>query len=133
MDRVHGLTKKTTVRNQFADFAYKPKKSAKIPFGLETTTAPLLEEILAEDSSLADSVAGLMAQAKVPGTIVSYESATNPDFSEKSILHYVAQQDKDNCSLAALSQIKPALTLVESLSTLHSADSTATASLGRWT
>ena len=119
MDRAHGLTKKTAVRNRFADFAYKPKKSTKIPFGLETTTAPLLEEILAEDNSLADSVAGLMAQAKAPGTIVSYESATNkfrefclakgysyPDFSEKSILHYVVQQDKDNCSLAALSQIK---------------------------
>jgi len=129
MDRAHGLTKKTAVRNRFADFAYKPKKSTKIPFGLETTTAPLLEEILAEDNSLADSVAGLMAQAKAPGTIVSYESATNkfrefclakgysyPDFSEKSVLHYVVQQDKDNCSLAALSQIKPGLTLVESLS-----------------
>jgi hypothetical protein len=77
MDRAHGLTKKTAVRNRFADFAYKPKKSTKIPFGLETTTAPLLEEILAEDNSLADSVAGLMAQAKAPGTIVSYESATN--------------------------------------------------------
>ncbi len=50
-----GLTKKTTIRN-CADFAYKPKKFLKIPFGLETTTAPLLEEILAEDSSLADSV-----------------------------------------------------------------------------
>jgi hypothetical protein len=77
MDRVHGLTKKTTARNHFVDFAYKPKKSVKIPFGLETTTAPLLEDILAEDSSLADSVAGLMAQAKARGTIVSYESTTN--------------------------------------------------------
>ncbi len=64
MDRAHGLTKKTTARNRFADFAYKPKKSTKIPLGLEITTAPLLEEIPADDSSLADSVAGLMAQAK---------------------------------------------------------------------
>ena len=129
MDRAHGLTKKTTARNRFADFAYKPKKSTNIPFGLETTTAPLLEEILAEDSSLADSVAGLMAQAKAPGTIVSYENAKNkfrdfclmrgymyPQFSKKSVLYYILQQDKDNGSLAVLSQIKASLTLVESLS-----------------
>ncbi len=39
-----------------------------------------------------------------------------PLFSEKSVLYYILQQDKDNCSLAVLSQIEPALTLVESLS-----------------
>jgi hypothetical protein len=47
-----------------------------------------------------------MAQAKAMGTIVSYGSVTNkfgdfclrkgypfPEFSEKSVLHYIVQQD----------------------------------------
>jgi hypothetical protein len=40
---------------------------------------------------------------------------TYPDFSEKAALHFVVQMDKDGASLATLSQIKPALALVEKL------------------
>lgn len=139
MERLKGkqlaAKKAATLKNRFADFAYKNKKIPSVPFGLETTTAPLLKEILAEDSSLASSVTGLMSQVKAEGTIVCYEQATKkfrtfcqeknyeyPTFSEKAVLHYIIQQDKDKTHLAALGQIRPALVLVEKLAgTQHSA------------
>jgi hypothetical protein len=43
--------------NRFAVYAYKPKKKdVSVPFGLETTTSPLLSEILEADASLSESV-----------------------------------------------------------------------------
>ena len=75
-----------------------------------------------------DSLVGLMAQAKAMGTINNYENATKkfqafceekkykyPAFSEKAVLHFIIQQDSNKMSLAGLSQIKPALILVEQL------------------
>jgi hypothetical protein len=88
--------------NRFAEFAYKPVRPYNVPFGLETSSSGILSEILASDSSLTQSVAGLMAQAKAPGTMENYERATKkfenfcgakgyayPNFDEKSVLHYV--------------------------------------------
>ncbi len=38
-----------------------------------------------------------------------------PDFTEKAVMHLVVQMDKDGATMATLSQIKPALSLVEKL------------------
>jgi hypothetical protein len=115
--------------NRFAEYAYKPVRTYNVPFGLETSSSSILSEILASDSSLTQSVAGLMAQAKAPGTMENYERATKkfenfcgakgyayPNFDEKSVLHYVIQLDNDRSSMATLCQVKPALLLVEKLS-----------------
>jgi hypothetical protein len=113
--------------NRFADFAYKPAQVCNVPFGLETSASNVLSEILASDSSLTQSVTGLMAQAKAPGTMENYVRATKKfedfcgvkayrNFEEKSVLHYVIQLDNDGSSMAMLCQVKPALQLVEKLS-----------------
>ncbi len=95
--------------NRFAAYAYNPKKKeVSVPFGLETTTSPLLNEILEADASLSESVKGLMSQAKAAGTMVNYDGMTKkfakfcaekgyvyPDFTEKAALHFVIQMDKD--------------------------------------
>jgi hypothetical protein len=116
-------------KNRFADFAYKPARVCNVPFGLEMSASNVLSEILASDSSLTQSVAGLMAQAKAPGTMENYERATKkfedfcgvkgyeyPNFEEKLVLHYVIQLDNDGSSMVMLCQVKPALQLVEKLS-----------------
>ncbi len=73
--------KKTTVAaaNRFASFAYKhePRREREAPFGLQADTASLLGEILKKDSTLKESVTGLMSQAKASGTMESYERSTN--------------------------------------------------------
>ncbi len=38
-----------------------------------------------------------------------------PDFTEKAVMHFVVQMDNDGATMATLSQIKPALSLVEKL------------------
>jgi hypothetical protein len=114
------------VTNRFADFAYKPKTVA--PFGLQSDTSSLLGEILKEDSTLKDSVTGLMGHAKSTGTMENYERVAKkfekfcsnhgysyPRYTEQAVLHYVIQLDKDRTSMAMLGQVKPALTLLEEL------------------
>ena len=115
--------------NRFAGYAYAGKsKKTEVPFGLGPVPAPLLQEILSEDGSLKDSVVGLMSHAIAAGTMGCYANATKkfmnfcgekgydyPNFNEKAVMHYVIQQDKDSASMAALAQIKPALSLVESM------------------
>jgi hypothetical protein len=115
--------------NRFAAYAYKPKKKeVSVPFGLETKTSPLLNEILEADASLSESVKGLMSQAKAAGTMVNYDGMTKkfarfcaekgyvyPDFTEKAALHFVIQMDKDGATMSSLCQVKPALALVEQL------------------
>ena len=128
MERVRSYVSraKKASSNRFAEYAYKPKKEA--PFGLQTNTSAVLGEILQADSSLKESVTGLMAQAKATSTMENYERVTKkfadfcvekgytyPDYSEKAILHFVIQADKDRASMATLCQIKPALMLVEQL------------------
>jgi hypothetical protein len=118
-------------KNRFSQYAYKPDKKKIVPFGLEASAAPVLGEILNEDASLMESVTGLMAQAKAGagGTIISYENAVNkfkkfcaeknygyPEFTEKAVVHYIVQLDKDKASLETINQLKPALVLVEHLS-----------------
>jgi hypothetical protein len=95
--------------NRFAEYAYKPARTYNVPFGLETSSSNILSEILA--CSLTQSVAGLMAQAKAPGTMENYERAAKkfedfcgvkgyayPNFDEKSILctlrHPVGQRQE---------------------------------------
>jgi hypothetical protein len=39
-----------------------------------------------------------------------------PDFSEKAVVHYIVQLDKDKAFSATINQIKPVLMLVEKLS-----------------
>ncbi len=69
-----------------------------------------------------------MAQAKAAGTMVNYDCMTRkfaafceakqyayPDFTEKAAMHFVVLMDKDGATMATLSQIKPALALVEML------------------
>ena len=119
--------KKEKGLNRFSQFEC-PRK-ATIPFGLERDSAPVLQEIMESDSSLFESVAGLMSQAKAEGTMGNYERTTAkfknfcdekgyeyPRFGEKAVLHYVIQLDKDKASFATICQIKPALVLVEKLS-----------------
>ena len=105
------------------------KKSKKAPFGLEGNAAPILQEILAADESLKESVSGLMSQAKAEGTMENYGRMTSkfekfcnskgyeyPGFTEKAALHFVIQMDSEKATFALLCQIKPALALVEKLS-----------------
>ncbi len=120
-------------KNRFSQYAYKPDRKKIVPFGLEVSAAPVLGEILQEDASLMESVTGLMAQAKAGGTIMSYENAVKkfkefcaeknynyPKFTEKAVVHYIVQLDKDKASLATINQLKPALVLVEQLSGVQS-------------
>jgi hypothetical protein len=130
-------------KNRFSQYAYKPDKKKIVPFGLEVVSAaPVLGEILQEDASLMDSVTGLMAQAKAGGTIISYENAVKkfkefcaekncnyPEFTEKAVVHYIVQLDKDKASLATINQLKPALVLVEQLSGVQSSAFTDTADI----
>jgi hypothetical protein len=125
--------KKTTVAaaNRFASFAYKhePRREREAPFGLQADTASLLGEILKKDSTLKESVTGLMSQAKASGTMESYERSTKkfekfcienqysyPVYTEQAVLHFIIQLDKDKASMATLCQVKPALQLLEQLS-----------------
>ena len=144
MDKVRGKLQKAKaagmMSNRFEAYVYKPKKKeVVVPFGLETDTSSLLGEIVASDASLSESVKGLMAHAKAAGTMVNYECTTRkfaafckakqytyPDFSEKAALHFVVQMDKDGASLGTLSQIKPALALVEKLAGKQGSSFTAT-------
>jgi hypothetical protein len=129
-------------KNRFSQYAYKPDKKKIVPFGLEASAAPVLGEILHEDASLMESVTGLMAQAKAGGTIISYENAVKkfkefcaeknygyPEFTEKAVVHYIVQLDKDKASLATLNQLKPALVLVEQLSGVQCSAFTDTADI----
>ena len=77
MERVRSYVSraKKASSNRFAEYAYKPKKEA--PFGLQTNTSAVLGEILQADSSLKESVTGLMAQAKATSTMENYERVTN--------------------------------------------------------
>ena len=128
MQQARGKVKKakSAALNRFTDFAYAPKVA---PFGLKSDTSDLLSDILKADSSLKDSVTGLMSQAKSEGTMDNYERATKkfenfcseknytyPVYTEQSVLHYVIQLDKDKASMGTLCQVKPALTLLEQLS-----------------
>ncbi len=76
MERVRSYVSraKKASSNRFAEYAYKPKKEA--PFGLQTYTSSVLGEILQADSSLKESVTGLMAQAKASSTMENYERVT---------------------------------------------------------
>jgi hypothetical protein len=81
MDKLHGSVQKargsSLALNRFAAYVYKPKKKdVLVPFGLETTTSPLLSEILEADASLSESVKGLMSQAKAAGTMVNHDGMT---------------------------------------------------------
>jgi len=133
MDTVRGkmtaAMKANMSKNRFSQFAYKPDKKKIVPFGLEASAAPVLGEILNEDASLMESVTGLMAQAKAGGTIISYENAVRkfkefcaeknysyPEVTEKAVVHYIVQLDKDKAPLSTINQLKPALVLVEQLS-----------------
>jgi hypothetical protein len=128
MERVRSYVSraKKASSNRDAEYAYKPKKEA--PFGLQTDTSSVLGEILQADSTLRESVTGLMAQAKATSAMENYERVTKkfadfcvengytyPDYSEKATLHFIIQADKDRASMATLCQIKPALMLVEQL------------------
>jgi hypothetical protein len=133
MEKLRGPVQKargsSLALNRFAAYAYKPKKKeVSVPFGLETTTSPLLNEILEADASLSESVKGLMSQAKAAGTMVNYDGMTKkfarfcaekgyvyPDFTEKAVLHFVNQMDKDGATMSSLCQVEPALALVEQL------------------
>jgi len=112
--------------NRFAK--YECKKRTGLPLGLDSTAVPLLNEILATDSSLSESVKGLMAQAKSSGTMENYGRMTAkfenfcvsknyeyPNFDEKSVLHFVIQLDSEKATFATMCQVKPALTLVEKM------------------
>ena len=79
-----------------------------MPFGLSGSAVPQLNKILTTDSSLAESVAGLMSQVKSSGTMDNYSRLTakfeqfcneksyeSPNFSEKAILNFVIQSVKD--------------------------------------
>ncbi len=98
-------------KNRFSQYAYKPEKKKIVPFGLEASAVPVLGEILNEDASLMESVTGLLAQARAGGTIISYENAVKkfkefcaeknysyPEFTEKAVVHYIVQLDKDKAS-----------------------------------
>ena len=94
-----------------------------MPFGLSGSAVPQLNKILTTDSSLAESVAGLMSQVKSSGTMDNYSRLTakfeqfeSPDFSEKAILHFVIQSVKDKVSFVTIGHIMPVLTLLEKLS-----------------
>jgi hypothetical protein len=129
-------------KNRFSQFAYKPDKKKIVPFGLEASAAPVLGEILNEDASLMESVTGLMAQAKAGGTIISYENAVKkfkefcaeknysyPEVTEKAVVHYIVQLDKDKAPLSTINQLKPALVLVEQLSGVQNSAFTDTADI----
>ncbi len=72
MERVRSYVSraKKASSNRFAEYAYKPKKEAL--FGLQTKTSAVLGEILQADSSLKESVTGLMAQAKATSTMENF-------------------------------------------------------------
>ncbi len=135
-------TKANLSKNRFSQYAYKPDKKKTVPFGLEASAAPVLGEILNEDASLMESVTGLMAQAKAGGTIISYENAVKkfkefcteknysyPEVTEKAVVHYIVQLDKDKAPLSTINQLKPALVLVEQLSGVQSSAFTDTADI----
>jgi hypothetical protein len=146
MDTVRGkmtaAMKANMSKNRFSQFAYKPDKKKIVPFGLEASAAPVLGEILNEDASLMESVTGLMAQAKAGGTIISYENAVRkfkefcaeknysyPEVTEKAVVHYIVQLDKDKAPLSTINQLKPALVLVEQLSGVQNSAFTDTADI----
>jgi len=133
MDKLHGSLQKargsSLALNRFAAYVYKPKKKdVLVPFDLETTTSPLLSEILEADASLSESVKGLMSQAKAAGTMVNHDGMTKkfakfctekgyiyPDLTEKAAMYFVIQMDRDGATMWSLCQVKPTLALVEKL------------------
>ena len=105
-----------------------PQPVVQGPFGLTSGDSQLLQNILARDSSLKNSVQSLMNTSKAPGTMSNYNCLTvkfqkfceknsysYPCFSEQAALHFVISLDNDQVSYAIICQIRPALALVEKL------------------
>ena len=124
--------------NRFERFAYKPhdvfapevaeqavsapQPVVQGPFGLTSGDSQLLQNILARDSSLRNSVQSLMGTSKAPGTMSNYNCLTvkfqkfceknnysYPCFSEQAALHFVISLDNDQVSYSIICQIRPAL------------------------
>ena len=100
----------------------------RIPLGLRKDQMEPVEEILEQDPMLKESLQEIMGKQLAAGTMSNYQSAVirfqnfcetveqdYTDISEKIVIHYVAELNRQKVSYGILCQVKPALVLLEEM------------------